>query len=238
TMRSARSKTWRILCEIRINGSPFCLRLQMMFSTWAVSWTPSAAVGSSMMMSFEAKVAVRAIATHWRCPPDMLRMVFDRLGILTAVFSRALRVASRICRKSRIEKGPSLSKNFSRPRKRLDGTSRSSAKARFWNTVSMPASRASMGLLKLTSWPWKMIPPEVGLFARRDLSHEGRFARAVVAHDGDMFAPLELEIGPLQRMHAAIVLGETLGLENAIGHVPPPIARALCAFAAIDRERP
>ena len=68
----------------------------MMFSTCAVSCTPSAAVGSSMMMSFEAKVAVRAIATHCRWPPDMCRMVLPRLGIFTPVRSSASLVASRI----------------------------------------------------------------------------------------------------------------------------------------------
>ena len=65
----------------------------MMFSTCAVSCTPSAAVGSSMMISLEEKAAVRAIATHWRWPPDMFRIVFDRLGIFTAVFSSAATVA-------------------------------------------------------------------------------------------------------------------------------------------------
>lgn len=36
------------------------------------------AVGSSIIISFEAKVAERAMATHWRCPPDILRMLLFR----------------------------------------------------------------------------------------------------------------------------------------------------------------
>ena len=44
----------------------------------------------------EAKAAVRAIATHWRWPPDMLRMVLRMLGIFTPVFTSAFMVASRI----------------------------------------------------------------------------------------------------------------------------------------------
>ena len=67
----------------------------MMFSTCAVSCTPSAAVGSSMMMSFEAKVAVRAIATHCRWPPDMLRMVLLRFGIFTAGLLQRLAASPR-----------------------------------------------------------------------------------------------------------------------------------------------
>ena len=68
----------------------------MMFSTIAVSCTPSAAVGSSMMVSLALKLAVRAIATHWRWPPDMLRIVLLIFGIFTAVFSSPSSVASRI----------------------------------------------------------------------------------------------------------------------------------------------
>jgi hypothetical protein len=36
-----------------------------------------------MMVSLEWKVAVRAIATHCRWPPDMLRMVLRRLNNFT-----------------------------------------------------------------------------------------------------------------------------------------------------------
>ena len=45
-----------------------------------------------------------------------------------------------------------------------------------------------------------------------DLAHEGRFARAIVTHDGHMLPLAEHEIRILQRMNTAIMLGETLGL--------------------------
>ena len=186
----------------------------MMFSTCAVSCTPSAAVGSSMMISFEAKVAVRAIATHCRCPPDMWRMVLSRLGILTPVRSSALRVASRIARRSRIENGPRLKRIFSRPRNRLDGTSRSSASARVLE------HRLDAGLARLErAVEIHFRAVEADLAARAlldagDLPHEGGFAGAVVAHDGDMLAVAQLEVGAFQRMHAAIVLGQAFGLQD------------------------
>ncbi len=85
-----------MLWLIRISGSPCSLSVRMMFSTCAVSCTPSAAVGSSMMVSFEWKVAVRAIATHCRWPPDMYWMVLLMLGILTPVFFSPASVASRM----------------------------------------------------------------------------------------------------------------------------------------------
>ena len=86
-----------MLWLIRISGSPCSFSVRMMFSTCAVSCTPSAAVGSSMMVSLEWKVAVRAIATHWRWPPDMLRMVFVDVRDLDAgLLQRRRSVASRI----------------------------------------------------------------------------------------------------------------------------------------------
>ena len=46
---------------------------RMSSSTLAVSWTPSAAVGSSMMTSLELKPAARQMATAWRWPPESRR---------------------------------------------------------------------------------------------------------------------------------------------------------------------
>jgi hypothetical protein len=70
-------------------------------------------------------------------------------------------VAMRMARRSRMENGPRLNRIRSRPRKRFDGTSRSSAKARFWNTVSIPASRAASGFSNSTSLPSNQIFPAV-----------------------------------------------------------------------------
>jgi hypothetical protein len=75
----------------------------------------------------------------------------------------------------------------------LSGTSRSSARARSWNTVSIPASRASSGPANSTGLPSKMISPRVLLLDRGDLAHEGRLARPVVAHDGHVFAVAEVK---------------------------------------------
>ena len=50
--------------------SPCRFSSKMTSSTAFVSATPSAAVGSSMRMSFDPQAPARAIATTCRCPPD------------------------------------------------------------------------------------------------------------------------------------------------------------------------
>ena len=54
------------------------------------------------------------------------------------------------------------------------------------------------------------------LLDRRDLAHEGRLAGAVVAHDCHVLAPADLEIRIFQSVHAAIVLGQALRLEDDV----------------------
>src|SRR6266700_1923078 len=69
-MRSATSKTCGMLWLIRTTGRPLLRRRLIRASTWPDSRTPSAAVGSSRMITFEPNLAARATATAWRCPPD------------------------------------------------------------------------------------------------------------------------------------------------------------------------
>lgn len=65
-MRSATSKTWGILWLIRMIGMPRERTSLISSRTLRLSFTPSAAVGSSMMMNLEAKAAARATATPCR----------------------------------------------------------------------------------------------------------------------------------------------------------------------------
>mmetsp|Transcript_8147 Transcript_8147/g.13918 ORF Transcript_8147/g.13918 Transcript_8147/m.13918 type:complete len:136 (+) Transcript_8147:314-721(+) len=69
-IRSATSKTWGMLWLIRMIGIPRARTSLMSSSTLRLSFTPKAAVGSSMIMNLVAKAAARATATPWRCPPD------------------------------------------------------------------------------------------------------------------------------------------------------------------------
>ena len=93
----------------------------------------------------------------------------------------------------------------------------------------MPASRASSGPAKSTSLPSNQILPRVALLDAGDLPHEGGFAGAVVAHDGDVLAFAQLEVGAFQGVHAAIVLGQAFGLQDDLGHrLSPSRARRRC----------
>src|SRR5262249_44878301 len=69
-IRSAVSKTsWR-LCEMSTTASPCSPSRRTSASTWRVCATPSAAVGSSRMTSFEFHCTALATATDCRWPPE------------------------------------------------------------------------------------------------------------------------------------------------------------------------
>ena len=69
-IRSATAKTsWR-LCEIRMTARPCSASRLTSASTCSVCATPSAAVGSSRITSFEFHITARATATDWRWPPE------------------------------------------------------------------------------------------------------------------------------------------------------------------------
>ena len=69
-IRSATSKTSVRLCEMTITARPRSRRRLMRSSTCLVCTTPRAAVGSSMITSFEFHITALATATDWRWPPD------------------------------------------------------------------------------------------------------------------------------------------------------------------------
>ncbi len=69
-MRSETSKTCGMLWLISTTGMPRDRTSWIRSSTLRLSLTPSAAVGSSRMTTFEPKAAARATATPWRWPPD------------------------------------------------------------------------------------------------------------------------------------------------------------------------
>ena len=93
-IRSASSKTFGMSWLIRITGRPRSRTRLIRSSTWRVSLTPSAAVGSSMITTRRAQVAARATATPWRCPPERFSTgwAIERMPIWS---SAKWRVASR-----------------------------------------------------------------------------------------------------------------------------------------------
>ncbi len=60
-----------------------------------------------------------------------------------------------------------------------------------------------------------------------DLAHEGGLARAVIADDGHVLALAQDEVGPVERVHTAIMLGEITGFENdVVAHGLSPYIRS------------
>src|SRR5262245_61425512 len=82
-IRSATSKTSRRLCEISTTARPCSARRLTRSSTCCVWATPSAAVGSSSMTSFEFHITARATATDWRWPPESVatRCLIERMVV-------------------------------------------------------------------------------------------------------------------------------------------------------------
>ena len=146
---------------MRMIACPSSRRRTISSSTRAVSWTPRAAVGSSMMMSLEANPAARQIETACRWPPERRRTREPTAGTLTARVETISSALVRIARRLRNATGPNL-RTSSRLRNRFCHTVRSSTSARFWCTVSIPASLASCGDRKFTVSPSKEIAPESG----------------------------------------------------------------------------
>ena len=121
TARSATAMTWSMLCEIRITATPSSFRRRTRSSTRADSRSPSAAVGSSRMTSFEENATARATATAWRWPPDMSATGASRSGRWICSRSSSSRVRSDIvrCRMTRRPRGSHAGPASSRPAKKL-----------------------------------------------------------------------------------------------------------------------
>ena len=81
-------------------------------------------------------------------------------------------------------------------------------RARFWYTVSMPASRASIGDLKCTALPVEQDFAAVGDHRTAERLDQRRLAGAVVADDRQDFARHQVEIGVVERHHPAVALVE------------------------------
>ena len=128
-MRVAASKmSWR-LCEIRTTARPCSASRLTSASTCSVCETPSAAVGSSRITSFEFHITARATATDCRWPPESVATGWriERIVVTASDFSVSLVFASIGGSFSRWNQSCS-----SRPRYMFWTTSRLSQSARSW----------------------------------------------------------------------------------------------------------
>ena len=158
----------------------------MIVSTFAVSATPSAAVGSSISTSFAAQWVARAIATPWRWPPERSRIVDVADGMRTSSAAHQLLASRGSCAGGR---GAGTDRSPARGRGR--GSCRPagcSASARSWKTTWMPracdvARIGEAGFLAVD----QNAPVGRRIDAADDL-HQRRLAGAVVADQRDHLA--------------------------------------------------
>ena len=166
-MRSAISNTWGMLWLMRITGRPLSRTRRISSSTMLPSFTPRAAVGSSMMTTWRANAAARATATHWRWPPDNVSTacVMERMPTFSSAMRATLSSSIFFLSSMRSALPNKPGRSSSRPKKRFSAIVMAGATARSWYTVSMPALRASMGLLNWMRWPSSRISPSSGTVA-------------------------------------------------------------------------
>ncbi len=86
--------------------------------------------------------------------------------------------------------------------------------ARFWYTVSMPLSRASIGERKCTTSPSSRISPKSGMHGPGQGLDHGRLAGAVVADHGQDLAGQKVEIGVVDGRDTTEALDQAPGLED------------------------
>ena len=128
-MRVAVSKMSCRLCEISTTARPCSASRLTSASTCSVCATPSAAVGSSRMTSFEFHCTAFATATDCRWPPESVATGWrtERIVVTASDFSVSAVFCSMIGSFSRWRKSCA-----SRPRYMFWTTSRLSQSARSW----------------------------------------------------------------------------------------------------------
>ncbi|MCY1380269.1 hypothetical protein D9M69_680740 [compost metagenome] len=120
-MRSATSNTCGMLWLMSTTGRPRSRTRRISSSTMLPSFTPSAAVGSSMMTTCRAKAALRATATHWRWPPESVSTacVIDWMPTFRSAMRAALSCSIFFLSSMRSTLPRKPGRRSSRPRKRF-----------------------------------------------------------------------------------------------------------------------
>ena len=141
-----------------MTATPCDLSRPIAARTFPIAAAPRFAVGSSMMTSRASKAVARAMATACCWPPEIARTGVSTGG--TRRPSRSMRCVAR----SRIlglstNRDPSPPWSSSRPRKMFWVTESSGTRAKSWYTISMPAPRASMGVVNTRGRPSSRISP-------------------------------------------------------------------------------
>src|SRR5579862_238116 len=155
-IRCAVSNTSCRLWEMITTASPCSARRRTRSSTCSVWATPSAAVGSSRITSFEFHITARATATDCRWPPERVATGcrIERIVVTASDFIVSAVFCSMIGSLSRWKRSWA-----SRPRYMFWTTSRLSQRARSWYTTSIPSRAASFGPWIWTCSPSKKISP-------------------------------------------------------------------------------
>ena len=212
-MRSAVSKmSWR-LCEISTTARPCSARRLTSASTCSVWETPSAAVGSSRMTSFEFHITARATATDCRWPPESVATGWriERIVVTASDFSvsRGLRLHDRLLQP--LEPVVLLAAEVHV----LDDVEVVAEREVLVDDLDARASPRPSGRGSRPACP-RRGPRPVHRVDPGDALDQRRLAGAVVADERHHLAVAHLEVDVGQRLHRAERLGDAAELEDGV----------------------
>ena len=195
----------------------------MRFSTSAVCATPSAAVGSSRMMTRGSPTSERAIATVCRCPPESEATGTRTDGILAAS-SRSRR--PRALLHADLVEGAAADELAAQPQVRDD--------------VEVVAERQILehggdaevlrigGTVDVDDLAVELDRAGIRRVDTGQHLDECRLARAVVADERDDLALVDPEVDVGERLDGAEVLADAVHRQHASRAVPTPAIAGVC----------
>ena len=208
TTRVATSTTSAMLWLIRITVVPPRCNSRMRSSTWRLSATPSAAVGSSMITSRAFQWSARAIATACRCPPDSRSI--GAIGVADVDLEPREITRRRVAHRTLVEDahaGHELPGEL-RPDEhvlpdREPGGEREILVDRRHTSAQRIDRRAEHD-----GPPFDLDTAFARLVRTRDDADQRRLAGAVVAADRDDLAGFDVEVDAAQRLDRAVALAD------------------------------
>ena len=218
-MRSTTWKTWWMLWAMKMQECPESRALRTKRRTPRVSATPRLLVGSSRMIRSLSKCIARAIATAWRSPPESeLIGVVGGMSLVMPTFLRRSRgdlVHGRLIHA--VEEARALDRLAAEEEVARDRKLRDQGRVL---VDRLDAERDRVGGAADVDLAAADVDVAAG---RRDRARQNldqrRLAGAVVAEEPDDLALVDRQVDVLERLDAAVELGDVLHADEFFGHV-------------------
>ena len=192
----------------------------MSCSTLPDSLTPSAAVGSSMMMTRLPKAAARATATPWRWPPDSVSTAWLMSWMVSSpsLLSSAARVVAHPLEVQHPEDRPADARPASfAAQEQVGGDIQGRAHGQGLVDRLDAGGLGVVGRLELDRLAIQQDLALIGDDRAREALDERRLARAVIADDTQHLARIEVEVGVVECHDPPVRLDQVPALQDRLG---------------------